>query len=116
MNSHTSDSLILDSLLHSLPQPLAQALRGFAPQESEADHLHRQLAALRSDWQSLLRLPFEVEVLTRPASNHGPAEHADVYAHPDDVREAVDALIDRHIVELEADVKRRMAIRAGEEL
>ena len=102
--------------MNALPQPLAQALRGFAPQESEADHLRHQLAALRSDWQSLLRLPFEVEVQTRPAGRNGPAEHVDVYAHPDDVRDAVDALIDKHIVELEADVKRRMAIRAGEEL
>lgn len=97
--------------MSALPQPLAMALRGFAPQESDAAHLHRQLNALRADWQSLLRLPFEVEVQTRPADRHGPAEYADVYAHPDDVRDAVDALIDRHIVELEADVKRRMEIR-----
>ena len=97
--------------MSALPQPLAMALRGFAPQESEADHLRHQLAALRSDWQSLLRLPFEVEVQTRRADHHGPAEYRDTYAHPDDVRDAVDALIDKHIVELEADVKRRMDIR-----
>lgn len=36
-----------------------------------------------------------------------------VTADDDDVRDAVDALIDRHIVELEADVKRRMKLRGG---
>ena len=48
--------------MSALPLPLAQALRAFSPpQESEAASLRRQLDALRSDWQSLLRLPFEVE-------------------------------------------------------
>ena len=103
--------------MNALPHPLAQALRGFAPQESEADHLHRQLDALRSDWDSLLRLPFEVEIES-PARTLGdpdlrePASYRYVTADDDDVRDAVDALIDRHIDELEADVMRRMKLRA----
>jgi len=102
----------------ALPLPLAQALRAFSPpQESEAASLRRQLDALRSDWQSLLRLPFEVE-FESPARTLGdpdlrePASYGYVTADDDDVRDAVDALIDRHIVELEADVKRRMKLRA----
>ena len=105
--------------MSALPLPLAQALRGFSPPtESEAASLRRQLDALRSDWQSLLRLPFEVE-FESPARTLGdpdlrePASYRYVTADDDDVRDAVDALIDRHIDELEADVKRRMKLRGG---
>ena len=97
--------------MSALPRPLAQALRAFAPAASSAHRLYKMVEDLDAAWNSLLRLPFEVEVQTRPADRNGPAEYADVYAHPDDVRDAVDALIDKYIVELEADVKRRMDIR-----
>lgn len=105
--------------MSALPLPLAQALRAFSPpQESEAASLRRQLDALRSDWQSLLRLPFEVE-FESPGTyglapeDSEPPSYRYVTADDDDVRDAVDALIDRHIVELEADVKRRMQLRGG---
>ncbi|HXE08988.1 MAG TPA: hypothetical protein VN612_13895 [Acidobacteriaceae bacterium] len=105
--------------MSALPLPLAQALRAFSPpQESEAASLRRQLDALRSDWQSLLRLPFEVE-FESPGTyglapeDSEPPSYRYVTADDDDVRDAVDALIDRHIVELEADVKRRMKLRGG---
>lgn len=104
--------------MSALPLPLAQALRAFSPpQESEAASLRRQLDALRSDWQSLLRLPFGVE-FESPGTyglapeDSEPPSYRYVMADDDDVRDAVDALIDRHIDELEADVKRRMQLRA----
>jgi hypothetical protein len=93
---------------------MAQAIAPFAAprKPDDSDALRRKLDALKSDWQSLLRLPFEVEVQTRGADRNGPAEYDFVYADDDDVRDAVDALIDRHIDELEADVKWRMQLRA----
>jgi hypothetical protein len=109
--------------MSALPAPLQSALRAFAPPTSDADRIRqleaecKRLASIASRWhaevQSLLRLPFEVEVETRRAGFHGPAEYGYVTADEDDVRDAVDALIDRHIDELEADVKRRMKLRGG---
>lgn len=80
----------------------------------DATTLRSKLEAMRSDWQSLLRLPFEVEVETRRASFHGPAEYATVYADEEDVQEAVDWLIDKHIDELEAKVRELMTQRADD--
>lgn len=101
--------------MSALPQPFVQALRGFAPPADSGPRLYKMIEARDAAWNSLLRLPFGVEVQTRAADRNGPAEHADVYAHEDDVRDAVDALIDKYIVELEADVKRRMEIRNGQD-
>lgn len=113
--------------MSALPAPLQSALRAFAPPTSDAERIRqleaecKRLASIASRWhaevQSLLRLPFEVEFET-PARTLGdpdlrePASYGYVTADDDDVRDAVDALIDRHIVELEADVKRRMQLRA----
>ena len=74
--------------------------------------LRAKLANQRADWQSLLRLPFEVEVQTRPADRHGPAEYDFVFANEADVQAAVDWLIDKHITELEAKVSELMQARA----
>jgi hypothetical protein len=93
---------------------MAQALAPFmTPRKlDDAATLRRKFDALRADWGSLLRLPFEVEVETRPVSFHGPAEYATVYADEDDVQAAVDWLIDKHIDELEAKVRELMKLRA----
>lgn len=56
----------------------------------------------------LCRFPFQVEVRTRDADNDGPAEYDYISAPDELVIEAVDALIDKYIDELESDVKRRM--------
>lgn len=94
---------------------MTQAVAPFAPPANDSPDWFRKVLRQRdAEWQSLLRLPFGVEVETRPASRNGPAEYADVYADEADVVAAVDALIDRHIVELEADVKRRMELRDAE--
>lgn len=97
--------------MSALPKPLHDALRAFAPaaltyaeQTAVIERQARKIASLRSDWESLLRLPFKVETMTRAAGRNGPAEYAEVEAHPDDVRDAVDWLIDRHMAELEARV------------
>lgn len=96
---------------------MAQAVAPFAPSgDTYAAWLRKVLRERDSEWQSLLRLPFGVEVETRPAGRNGPAEYAEVYADEADVVEAVDALIDRHIDELEADVKRRMLLRRDAEM
>lgn len=106
---------------------MAQAIASFAPAPTDAERIRmleaecKRLASIASHWhaevQSLLRLPFEVEIES-PARTLGdpdlrePASYRYVTANDDDVRDAVDALIDRHIDELEADVMRRMKLRA----
>lgn len=113
--------------MNALPAPLQSALRAFAPPTSDADRIRqleaecKRLASIASRWhaevQSLLRLPFEVE-FESPGTyglapeDSEPPSYRYVTADDDDVRDAVDALIDRHIDELEADVKRRMQLRA----
>lgn len=90
---------------------MQQALSPFSPKKSVVPSLHKMLDERDNAWNGLLRLPFEVEVMTRAANRNGPAEYGDVYAPEELVIEAVDALIDKYIVELEADVKRRMELR-----
>jgi predicted DNA-binding transcriptional regulator len=90
---------------------LEQALRPFAPKPSTDTRLMAMtLRATKAegDLASLIRSPFQVEVRTRDASRNGPAEYAYVTAPDELVIQAIDALIDKHIDELEADVKRRM--------
>jgi len=108
--------------MSALPAPLQSALRAFAPPQDDAPDWFRKVLRQRdADWQSLLRLPFEVEFET-PATyglapeDSEPASYRYVVADEEDVVAAVDALIDRHIVELEADVKRRMLLRRDAEM
>lgn len=94
---------------------MSAALAGFAPKPA-APRIDPDRAAL----ERVCCLPFELSVLTAEASINcepdfgGPAEYTDVVADEDLVIDAVAALVERHSVELEADVRRRMAQRAEE--
>lgn len=90
------------------------ALSGFAPKAAPKADPDR--AAL----ERICCLPFELSVLTAEAVTNcepdfgGPAEYADIIADEDLVIDAVEALVERHMRELECDVERRMAQRAEE--
>jgi hypothetical protein len=86
------------------------AVNAFAPKTTEPN-LRKMLEKRDLAWNSLLRLPFKVEFETRAAGRNGPAEYGEMVAHEDEVLEAVDALIDKYMVELEEDVMRRMELR-----
>jgi hypothetical protein len=90
---------------------MSAAVMAFAPKTVIGPNLHKMLEKRNLAWNSLLRLPFKVEVETRAAGRNGQAEYSEMVAHEDEVLEAVDALIDRYMVELEEDVKRRMELR-----
>jgi hypothetical protein len=90
---------------------MSAAVMAFAPKSIIGPNLQQMLEKRDLAWNSLLRLPFFVEVETRAEGRNGPAEYVEMVAHEDEVLEAVDALIDRYMVELEEDVKRRMELR-----
>lgn len=90
---------------------LEQALRPFAPKPSTDTRLMAMtLRAKKAEDElaSLIRSPFQVEVRTRDADRHGPAEYAYITAPDELVIQAIDALIDKYIKELEIDIERRM--------
>jgi len=94
-----------------------QALRPFAPKLSVEDRLAAMTIRAKkseSELASLIRSPFQVEILMRDADRNGPAEYAYVNAPDELVIQAIDALIDKHIDELEADVKSLMEQREDE--
>lgn len=98
--------------MNALQPIFEQVLRPFAPKSPTDTRLMAMtLRAKKAEDElaSLLRLPFQVEVRTRDADNNGPAEYDYVTAPDELVIQAVDTLIDKHIDELEADVKRRMS-------
>jgi hypothetical protein len=83
---------------------MAQALRPFAPPQTKAQQistLEGQLQTYRAAEISLLRLPFQVEVKTAPATRVAEAQYGLVTIDEDLVREAADWLLDKHIDELE---------------
>lgn len=99
-----------------LPLPLQHALRPVMPPqttEQYIDRLERELVRMRTLFSnaraeevSLLRLPFKVEVETKPAVRSwgpmgGEAEYAEVTIDDDLVRESMDWLIDKHMIDLE---------------
>jgi hypothetical protein len=90
---------------------MSAAVMAFAPKTVIVPNLHKMLEKRDLAWNILLRLPFKVEVKTLEAGRNGPAEYVEMVAHEDEVLEAVDALIDKYMVELEEDVKRRMELR-----
>jgi hypothetical protein len=90
---------------------MSAAVMAFAPKTVMGPNLQQILEKRDLAWNSLLRLPFSVEVKTREAGRNGPAEYGDMVAHEDEVLDAVDALIDKYMVELEEDVMRRMELR-----
>jgi hypothetical protein len=89
---------------------MSAAVSAFAPKTSEPN-LRKMLEKRDLAWNSLLRLPFSVEVKTREAGRNGPAEYVEMVAHEDEVLDAVDALIDKYMLELEEEVMRRMELR-----
>ena len=71
---------------------MAAALRPFAPRPEPT--AEEQLA-------SLLRLPFDIEIESQPATRLAEAQYSPVTIDEDLVREAADWPIDKHIAELE---------------
>ena len=107
--------------MNDLPLPLRQALDGFMPPDDDGDRiavltaevarLKTWIGELTTRYDSLLRLPFQFEVCTKPAvRSWGPmgceAEYATRTANDSVVHEAVDWLIDKHMDELEAKVEK----------
>jgi hypothetical protein len=83
---------------------MAQALRPFAPPETEAGRFARLMELLRKEREemaSLLRLPFLIDVESQPATRLAEAQYTMVRIEDDIVREAADWLLDKHIDELE---------------
>lgn len=106
--------------MSALPLPLQQALRAVIPTptdaeriaalQSEVRRLRAELQSVRENYQSLLRLPFQFDVMTKPAVTHlapencSEAEYATRFASDSVVHEAADWLIDKYMPELEAKV------------
>jgi len=81
---------------------MAAALRPFAPHPTPT--AEEQLA-------SLLRLPFEVEVKTAPATRLAEAQYGLVTIDEDLVREAADTILDRYMHDWEAEATRLQRAR-----
>lgn len=113
----------------ALPLPLQQALRAVIPPqttEQYIDQLEREVARLRklysdlrSEEVSLLRLPFKVDVQTKPAvrswgSMGCEAEYASMVIDADLVRDAADTILDCHMQEWEQLAVELQTMRNGE--
>ena len=90
--------------MNALPQPLQDALRPFAPPPiTEAMRIEAQaheIARLRADLESLLRLPFDVDLST---SNRLEDER-EVTADPSIVRQVIDDVIEDNLILIEGRV------------